>query len=219
MMVKFLFEAGLPYLALRTAIRCNNAAVIDDMYKYMIVRFRAANKFLYAKLCVLNLHTSFIMKPEIRKVWDAMRTASLRGHNGRNVAWDFTLERMNLEIATMLGHDISPGRIQEVIRQLNGIRHIRGAALNALGIGDTSELSEYNGVLDTDIGQLVQYLKLSFSIDGDNDFAKLCSHHTNQFRSEGAVAPWTRIGAVEAKETSRDYTDRMMRLVPRNNLL
>jgi hypothetical protein len=106
-----------------------------------------------------------------------MRTASLRGHNGRNVAWDFTFERMNLEIATMLGHDISPGRIQEVIRQLNGIRHIRGAALNALGIGDTSEQSEYNGVLDTDIGQLVQYLKLSFSIDGDNDFAQLCSDH------------------------------------------
>ena len=50
MMVKFLFEAGLPYLALRTAIRSNNAAVIDDMYKYMIVRFRAANKYLYAKL-------------------------------------------------------------------------------------------------------------------------------------------------------------------------
>jgi len=41
MMVQFLFEAGLPYLALRTAIRCSNAAVIDDMYKYKIVRFRA----------------------------------------------------------------------------------------------------------------------------------------------------------------------------------
>jgi hypothetical protein len=156
------------------------------------------------------------MKPEVRKIWDAMRTASLRGHKGRNVAWDFTLERMNLEIATMLGHDISPGRIQEVIRQLNGIRHIRGAVLNALGIGDSGELSEYNGILDTDIGQLVPHLKLSFSIDGDNDFAKLCSEHTN---SEGAVAPWTRIDAVEAKESSRDYTYRMMRSAPRNNLL
>jgi len=92
------------------------------------------------------------------------------------------------------------------------------AALNALGIGNESELSEYNSILDTDIGQLGQYLKLSFSIDGGNDFAKLCSAHANHFRSDGAVAPWT-IDAVETKETSRVYTNRIMRSAPRNNLL
>ena len=99
----------------------------------------------------------------------------------------------------------------------NWMVHIRGAALYALGIGDNCELSEYNDILDTDIRQLVQHLKLSFSIDGDNDFAKLCSDHTNQFRSEGAVAPWTRIDTVEAKETSRDDINRVMRLVSRDN--
>ena len=118
-MVRFLFEAGLPYLALRTAIRSNNATMINQMYVYMINPFRATNKVLYAKLCVQSLHTHFILKPELREIWERMRTASLRDHVGRNVGWDFTLERMNLEVATLLGDDISGDRIQEAIRMLN----------------------------------------------------------------------------------------------------
>ena len=117
------------------AVRSNNSAVIDQMHIYMINNFRASNKYLYAKLCVLSEYTGYIMKPEIRAVWDQMRTASLRNHIGRNVGWDFALERMNSEVAQMLDHNISGDRIQEAIRQLNGIRHVQGAAFGAFGIG------------------------------------------------------------------------------------
>ena len=102
MMVKFLYEAGLPYLALRTAVRSNNAAMINNMYMYMINIFRATNKVLYAKLCVINIHTLHILTPELRAVWEKYRTASLRGHIGHNTGWDFALERMNLEVSTIL---------------------------------------------------------------------------------------------------------------------
>jgi len=95
---------------------------------------------------------------------------------------------------------------------VNGIQHIREAALNEIRIGDNSELSENNGLLDTDIEQWVQHLMLSFSIDGD--IAMLSSEHANQFRSEGAVAPC----AIEAEETSRDSSNRVKRSVARNNL-
>jgi hypothetical protein len=113
------------------------------------------------------------MKPEIRAVWDKMRTASLRGNIGRHVGWDLTIERMNLEVANMLGHNISGERIQEVIRQLNGIRYVQGAAFSAFGIGEDGDLSEYNGILDSDVKQLVQHLKVSFGFNGVNDAAKL----------------------------------------------
>ena len=73
-------------------------------------------------------------------MWDQMRTASLRGHIGRNVGWDFALERMNLEVAQMLGQNISGDWIQEVIRQLNGIPHVQGAAFGAFGIGEDADL-------------------------------------------------------------------------------
>ena len=60
---------------------------------------------------------------------------------------------------------------------MNGIQHIREAALNEIRIGDNSELSENNGLLDTDIEQWVQHLMLSFSIDGD--IAMLSSEHAS----------------------------------------
>ena len=67
-MIHFLFEAGLPYLALRTAVRSNNPTVISQMYTYLINPFRATNKYLYAKLCVQSLHIQFILKPELREI-------------------------------------------------------------------------------------------------------------------------------------------------------
>jgi len=87
---------------------------------------------------------------------------------------------------------------------VNGIQHIR---LNEIRSGDNSELSENNGILDTDIEQWVQHLTLSFSIDGD--IAMLSSEHASQFRSEGVVAPC----AIEAEETSRDSSNRVKRSV------
>ena len=180
----------------------------------MIRNFRATNKYLYSKLCVLSLHTGFIMKPEIRAVWDKMRTASLRGHIGRNVGWDLTIERMNLEVANMFGHNISGKRIQEVIRQLNGIRHVQGAAFSSFGISEDGDLSEYNGILDSDVKQLVQHLKVSFGFNGVNDAAKLFAVHGKKFTLQGAELPWTRIANVEARESLRDYVNRTMRLAP-----
>lgn len=132
-LTQFLFDAGLPLLALRTAIRGNQYEVIDNMWCYMLSIFRATGKKLYAKLCVHVIHTLVRMKPELRTIWNEKRTASLRGHLGRNVAWDFTLERMNLEIATLLGSNITEERIGDVIRQLNGMRQVsagNGRVLN-----------------------------------------------------------------------------------------
>ena len=83
------------------------------MYTFMINVLRATNKVLYAKLCVINIHTFHILTPELRAVWERYRTASLRGHIGHNFAWDFALERMNLEAATILGSNISPERLPE----------------------------------------------------------------------------------------------------------
>jgi len=218
-MIHFLFEAGLPYLDLRTAVRSNNPTAISQMYTYMINPFRATNKYLYAKLCVQSLHIRFILKPELREIWERMRTASLRGHVGKNVGWDFTLERMNLEVATLLGNDISGERIQEVIRQLNGIRHVRGPALSALGLGDHDDMSEYNGILDSDVAVLVHHLKTALGFDGNNDAAKLTATRGNPFRSPGSETPRSRIARAITNESTRDYTARMVRSAPRSNLL
>jgi len=65
---------------------------------------------------------------------------------------------MNLEVQTLLGSNISADRTQDSIRQLNGIRHIREPALDALGIGN-ADLSENNGILESDVQALVHKTK------------------------------------------------------------
>ena len=218
MMIKFLYEAGFPYLALRTAVRSNNSAAINEMYLYMINVFRATNKFLYAKLCVINIHTLNILTPELRSCWERHRTASLRGKIGHNVGWDFSLERMNLEVATMLGSNISPERIQECIRQLNGIKHVRSRALDAYGIGDEDDSRDYNGILESDIGAVVHALKETFGFDGNQDFDKLTAQKANVFRSPDAETPWSKITDVVRNESTESYVSRMLRRAPRNTL-
>ena len=86
-------------------------------------------------------------------------------------------------------------RIQEVIRQLNGIRHVRGPALDAFGIGDPQG-NEYNGINDTDVSIVVGHLRDAFKLDGTNDAGKLCAKKSNFFKTndpEWKGLPWTRI--------------------------
>ena len=75
--------------------------------------------------------------------------------------------------------------------------------------GDISEpRGEYSGILNSDVMQLVQYLKQSFRFDGKNDAEKLFVTHGNQFASQGANLPWARIAEVEAQESTRSTGER-----------
>ena len=62
---------------------------------------------------------------------------------------------MNLDISEHIGSNISPERIQEGIRQLNGIRHIRERVFSAFGIGDDVNTREYSWVFELDICRFV----------------------------------------------------------------
>ena len=129
------------------------------------------------------------------------------------------MERMNLEISEHIGTKISPERIQEGIRQLNGIRHIRERAFSAFGIGDDVNMREYSGVFESDVLSVCHHLKNALGFDGNNDNDKLFPQKSNCFRSEDSVVPWTRLAEAEANESTRDYVDRMTRSAPRNNMM
>ena len=97
----------------------------------MIDIFWATNKICMSSYEFTVYIQYFLLTSELRALWDKNRTFSLRGHLEENVALDFILERMNLEVYSMIDKDISPVRIQVSIRQLNSIRHVRGRALEA----------------------------------------------------------------------------------------
>ena len=208
--MRYLFDAGLPLLALRNAIRSNNHATIDYMWLYMLNMFRASNKYLYSKMCVHVTHTHQRLLPELKSIWDDKRTASLRGHTGRNVAWDFTLERMNLEVQTLLGNNIVPERIGEVIRVLNGIRHTKDRALDAFGISD-GELSEANGIAQTDLLALKEHIRSALGFDGNDDASKLFRKTSTQPFRTGNGTPWDMVDAAESNESTQAFVERNLR--------
>jgi len=216
MLIYYLFYAGFPLLALRQAVRCNDHATIDTMWAYMLPLFRASGKYLYAKLCVHVAHTIFRLKPALRAIHDAKRTASLRGNQGSNVGWDFTLERMNLEVATLLGNNVTPERVPEVIRTLNGIRRIKAPALEALGIRP-SELRESKDIAETDVRVLASHIKAALGFDGNDDFAKLTMVKGNPFRT-GNGTPWGDVEASEMSQSTTDYVEEKLRGCVGNNM-
>ena len=217
MLLNYLFYAGLPLMALRTAVRSNDTNTINNMWVHMLRLFRATGKVLYAKLCVHVIHTYFRMKPELQTILDTNRTASLRGHNGRNVGWDFTLERMNPEVQTMLGNNVSAERIPEVIRQLNGIRRVRGQTLDAFGLGEDA-LRESSDIKQTDVDTLVGHLKKALKLDGNDDASKCFTPNSNQPFRRGSGTPWGDIRKEEQKKSTKDYVEEKLRGCPGNNM-
>ena len=69
----------------------------------------------------------------------------------------------------MLGSSISPERIQESIRLLNGIKHVRPRALDAFGMGEDPESRDYSGILESDIAAVAHVLKEALQFDEKND--------------------------------------------------
>ena len=86
------------------------------------------------------------------KIWDEARTASLCGHRGRNVAWDFVLERMNREAKQYLGKNPTDEQIAALADVLNTLRHMGPRLEQSMGLrdDDENEGSQYSHVLDVD---------------------------------------------------------------------
>ena len=101
-LVRFLHELLLPWFAVRNAIRCNDHKTLDWTWSYFLPLFRATNKHQYAAYAVQQAATVHMMRSDVRKVWNEHRTASMSGRPGRNVAWDYVLEKMNLSFKQYL---------------------------------------------------------------------------------------------------------------------
>lgn len=120
--VCFLYHFALPWLALRQAIRSNNAAVINVMWRLTYHWFAVTGKTNYRIMAVTVTYFVCAMRPELLVVWTLMRTASLCGYAGHNVAWDFVVERFNRMAKQALGQRVSRDRLLYFIPILNAFQ-------------------------------------------------------------------------------------------------
>jgi hypothetical protein len=195
MLLRFLHDFGLPWLLyLRNGIRANNAGRVDFMWNLCLPWFRATGKFNYAAMCVNVGQLNHMMGPVFREVWDTYRTASFLGRSGRNVAWDYVLERMNRDFKQHLSAAVTNARLNEFATMMNGLKHARDMVSAAWGLDKFNDEYEYTHVLEADVANLVHEMKASLGRtvreveqNGDRD--------TNPFNTNAraTIMPWTRV--------------------------
>ena len=129
-----------------------------------------------------------MMCPAVRKVWDHWHAASMTGRKGRNVAWDYVLEKMNLSFKTCLPSHATEARPLKFGVMINAAKHIRKTFEPAWRRIDhdfhDEEGGEYSHVEQADVDRLVKALNDHlgstpamvddielFSIRGKNPFA------------------------------------------------
>ena len=163
-LVRFLHELLLPWFAVRNGIRCNDHKTLDWSWSYFLPLFRATNKHQYAAYAVQQAATVHMMCSDVRKVWNEHRTASMTGRPGRNVAWDYVLEKMNLNFKQYLHDHITEERLHDFGIMINALKHIRKQFEQAWrhGAGDPDDQEdhgEYSHVKDADVKVIVDALK------------------------------------------------------------
>ena len=204
-LVRLLHELLLPWFAVRNALRCNDHEMLDWSWRYFVPLFRATNKHQYAAYGVQQAAAVHMMCPSVRRVWDEHRTASMTGRPGRNVAWDYVLEKMNLSYKQYLCGTITEERLNEFGVMINALRHIRKQFEQAWrhGAGDPDDEDapgEYSHVKDADVKVLVDALKAHLGGTKDEADEKAAAFadadRTNPFSgNQRLLLPWDKITA------------------------
>ena len=94
------------------------------MWAFALPWSRTTDKTKYGPMCVHVKSIDELTSVEVKSVWRANRTISLRGHRGRNVAWDYGNERQNREFKGGLRGFITRERLEEFPALVNGYKHV-----------------------------------------------------------------------------------------------
>jgi len=154
-LLRFVFDFGLPWLGFRRSTREGDSAGMDSIYASVLPWFRATGKWQYARLCIDYIWTIHTLHPSIRSTWDKFRTCSLLGNEGRNIAWDQANEFMNLHVKS--GYPDGPSIIDAYICMLNGIRSVEENLRAALG-EERADPSEYTPLKEHQVTSIVDAL-------------------------------------------------------------
>ena len=203
-------ELLFPWFAVRKGIRCNNHKALDWSWSYFLPLFRATNKNQYAAYAVQQAATVHMMCSDVRKVWNEHRTASMSGRPGRNVAWDYVLEKMNLAFKQYLHDHITEERLHDFGIMINSIKHNRKPFERAWRHGagdpdDEEDHGEYSHVKDAVVKAIADapkdHLEGTVQEIDDKDAAFALAGKQNPFaEKKNKVLPWTKIEAKGMKK-------------------
>jgi hypothetical protein len=185
-LLRFLFDFGLPWLGFRQAIRRNDANDMNAIHRIAVNWFRATGKVQYARICIDYVYLILNLHPALLSIWSKYRTCSMVGNSGRNVAWDQANEFMNLDLKGMKPGD--PNRIDKVLTMLNGLRAAESHLRAAVG-QERSEPGEYTPVKPHHVQLTVDALKQRLGATN----AEVLQRGTNNNPFGSSAKPWNRV--------------------------
>ena len=136
LLYQFMYEDGLPYMTLRNLLRMapslGRRGIIDQFYFYLCQRFRTVNKFLYSMLCVHAQYMKHALHPDLWNVFCHCYAGNLSGNDGRWMALDALMEKINKMAKTMMRGKVTYERIVKVVPTINVLQPVENAYANAL---------------------------------------------------------------------------------------
>ena len=116
----YLHDYGFLYWDLRQAVRGNDSSAIDLIWRECVsfMHTEESHKTQYAPMAIMRIFWSNALSPNLKHIYDRMRTISLLGLPGSNVGWDMPIEKENLAISQ---HVVRPSfeRIEKYVSELN----------------------------------------------------------------------------------------------------
>lgn len=197
LLTRFMLEFGFPWLALVKGTQSNNAEIMDFMWAFALPWFRATDKTNYGPMCVHVNLIDELMSDEVKSVWRANRTISLRGHRGRNVAWDYGNERQNCEFKGGLRGFITRERLEEFPVLMNGYKHVAAQMAAAWFVDENGAdvCDQYSHILPEDNAALVSALEALLGSNAPEVHEKASA--TNPFGSSSGRFPWEEVSAAK----------------------
>ena len=174
-------------------VRENDSDKIDFMWNLSMLWFRATGKHNYAAMSVNVGLLHELMGGALKRTWRAYRTASFLGRMGRNVAWDYVLERMNRDFKTYLGSAVTKERLNTFAIMLNGLKHVKRMVTNAWNLDHHDPEYEYSHVLDQDVHNLVAAMKETLGRSPRE--VERGNQRTNPFNTNARATsmPWAKV--------------------------
>ena len=122
---RFLADFGFLYWYFRQAIRSNDSASIDLIWRESIsfMHTSLANKTQYAPMAVMRVFWAEALSPTLAQVYHKNRTLSMLGLGGSNVGYDMWEEKVNLFISQNVIRP-SQERIAAFLHELNFTGHV-----------------------------------------------------------------------------------------------
>jgi hypothetical protein len=186
-LLRFLFDFGLPWLGFRQSIRRGDSTSMDCMHRIALNWFRATGKVQYARICVDYVYLILNLHPALLNLWSKYRTCSMVGNPGRNTGWDQANEFMNLEVKEM--HPNDPRRIDKIITMLNGLKVAESHLRQAVG-QERSTPDEYTQMKPHHVQSIVDALKSRLGATHDALFMGP-SVNSNPFGT--GAKPWNQV--------------------------